>query len=105
MAAEWLTGNMKLGNRTLSSWNCAIDVNIIEHSSIDMSIDVGASNGMDNLTIAIETNTKTRIDVQIAFDDVSSDATGNGVIYAACLLVFLNVLIISEVINEREGNP
>lgn len=77
----------------------AIDAKIAEHNSIVMNMELGVFNQSETLTVAIESNSKNRVDVRIAIDPIATDTNGNGVIYAACLLVFLNVLIISEV-NE-----
>lgn len=96
ITGEWLTVNMKMGNQIVSNWNSAVDAKIIEHNSIFMNLELNASNNRENLTVAIETNSKNRIDIQFAIDP-SHDTSTNGIIYAACLLVFLNVLIISEV--------
>lgn len=96
---EFLAVDMKIRNQTLSSWNGAIDVNIAEQNSIVMSVESRVFNETETLTVAIETNSNTLIDIRIAIDPIATDTNGNGVIYAACLLVFLNVLIISEV-NE-----
>lgn len=94
---------MKIGNRTLSSWYSVIDTAIGEHNSIEMGVEWEPSGEMDNLTVAIETNSKKQVDVQIAIDLATTDANGNGVIYAAFLLVFLNALIISEVNQRHDG--
>lgn len=98
-ADDFLALDMKIRNRTLSSWNGAIDANIHEQNSIVMNVEVGVFNETETLTVAIETNSNTLIDIRIAVDPIATDTNGNGVIYAAFLLVFLNVLIISEV-NE-----
>lgn len=90
---------MNMGYRTLSRWNIAIDTHMTERNSIVMDIELKSSefNEIENLTIAVETNSKIRIDIQIGIESVETEASGDGVIYAACLLIFLNVLIISEV--------
>lgn len=97
ITSEWLTVDMKMGNQIVSNWNSAVDAKITEHNSIFMNLELDSSNDRENLTVAIETNSKNRIDIQIAIDP-AADTTKNSIIYAACLLVFLNVLIISEVI-------
>lgn len=71
-AAEFLTVEMEMRNRTLSSWNGAIDAKIPEHNSIVMNMKLGVFNETDTLTVAIETNSKTRIDIRIAIDPIAT---------------------------------
>lgn len=67
-------------------------------------IDSPQDDERENLTVAIATNSETAIDIRIAIEPLATDANGNGIIYAACLLIFLNVLIISEVNKRHDGN-
>lgn len=91
---EWLTIALQSGNRTLSTWNGQIARNT--PNSINLNVELESLDETEQLTVALETNSKHPIDIRIAIDSTAA-YTVDAVIYAGCLLVFLNVLIISEV--------
>lgn len=71
--------------------------------TINLNVNLNANIKMpSNMTLAISTNAENPIVLQISFDMFAVDAN-IGAIYAGIILVFLNVLIVSEVKKHR--NP